>query len=566
MEEIKIIELPEKPSIQATNYLIAEDEDGTKRVLAKHFRSLLVSSLYFNNVEDLKNSVSASLKEGDIVQTLGYHEPGDGGGAIYRITYNPRIVEDSGLVHYLSYSDTLRAEMVLGDSVNVHQFGAVGDGVTDDTKAIQAAINNATYKIIEFNNNKTYLIRSTITINQNNVILNGNGATLCPLYCDGINISPVKDINETPSDITVNKLRIDCNSAMSAGIIIHGSSKIDITGCTLFNVSSKGIIIKNSEFINISFCKLSGRNEGSLIVFDENYEEGKFKYNRFINILDCDFDSFFRAIHLSTLGKELEINSSVNIDKCNYNSTVDTAYCISIECPVDIVSVYSNTVTNADTFLRFTGANRGDITCRDISCIDTKYVFDIETANGVLYLDGTIKVDYHYNTVMFNRMSGKLHSKISWDLIPNGASFPYLPELKPVTGEIYDVNHPYNYDEGKGYFADSSTLVITEARNLHVDWNVSGFDLRAIANGVKGQLIYLKSSTNMSLHNHYCELSEEIIRLGKYKGVILRFDGNKWNQIQYYDSTILQTIEDQINVLVDYERIKLTPDELVELI
>ena len=40
-EDIKVRELPEKTSILPTNHFIVEDEDGTKKVLAKHFKSLL---------------------------------------------------------------------------------------------------------------------------------------------------------------------------------------------------------------------------------------------------------------------------------------------------------------------------------------------------------------------------------------------------------------------------------------------------------------------------------------------------------------------------------------------
>ena len=116
MEEIKIRQLPEKSSVSPTDYLIIEDEDGTKRSFVRNFRSLILTSLHFDTIDDLKNSVGMGLKEGDICETLGYHHVGDGGGAKYRITYNPTAVEDGKLVHYLSYSDTLRAEIILGST------------------------------------------------------------------------------------------------------------------------------------------------------------------------------------------------------------------------------------------------------------------------------------------------------------------------------------------------------------------------------------------------------------------------------------------------------------------
>lgn len=56
------------------------------------------------------------------------------------------------------------------DVINVKDFGAVGDGVADDTAAIQAAINAGT---IIFIPNGTYLVGSNITATNKNIILYG---------------------------------------------------------------------------------------------------------------------------------------------------------------------------------------------------------------------------------------------------------------------------------------------------------------------------------------------------------------------------------------------------------
>jgi hypothetical protein len=73
--------------------------------------------------------------------------------------------------------------MVSGAAVNVKDFGAVGDGTTDDTDAIQAAFDAAaaardsraeTY--VEFGSGDVYLVSSTIDVVD--VSIKGNGATL----------------------------------------------------------------------------------------------------------------------------------------------------------------------------------------------------------------------------------------------------------------------------------------------------------------------------------------------------------------------------------------------------
>lgn len=556
MEEIKIRELPEKPSIDTTNYFVVEDQDGTKKVLVKHFRSLLVSSLFFNNVEELKNSTSVSLKEGDICETLGYYTPGDGGGAKYMIAYNPAAVEDGKMVHYLSYSDTLRAEIILDDTINVHQFGAVGNGTTDDTESIQAAIDNSESRVVEFSNNKKYVVRNPIEISLDNTVINGNGAVLIPYYGNGFNISP-PDETAPVYNITINKLNFDCSHAIN-GIYTYMASKVDIMNCSFTNVTNTGINIGNSEFVNVSYCDLNGQNGGSLISLkgDNFIYNNKIVSSRFINIHNCNFNNFDKAVSILSSGSDGDLNTLVNLDKCNYNSTVNNAYCVYVSCPVEMLSIYANTVSAVNTFLYFGGAANGDVTCRGISCMNTAKVFDIGASQGVLHLDGSVKVSP--STVLFANMNGKLRTSVSWDLLPNGASFTN----KPI-GEVYDSIHPYNYAEGKGYSLANSKLTIREARNLHVDWTSSTNNITEIENGVKGQLMYLKSSTSKSIiaSPEKIILSDSSINLGPYRGVLMRYDGTKWIQIQYEDSTIIQTVSDELKI--DYSKIEFDVNEIV---
>lgn len=556
MEEIKIRELPEKSDIETTNHIIVEDQDGTKKTLVKNFRSLLLSSLYFNSVEDLKNSTSAVLKEGDICETLGYYTPGDGGGAKYKITYNPAAIEDNRMIHYLSYSDTLRAEIILEETINVHQFGAKGDGETNDTDAIQAAIDNSDSRVVEFSNNKVYVVRNPIKIYKDNTVINGNGGILYPYHVNGINIEPYSDEDPMVKNININKLLMDCSRA-SNGIYTYRASKVDITSCNFALVSNTGINIKNSEFINIAYCALTGQNDGSMITLDgANVEvNNTVPYSRFINIVDCDFSNFKKAIHVLTTGTDGEINTLVNLDKCNYRSTVNGCHCVYVACPIEMLSIYANTVAATDTFLYFGGASSGDISCRGISCLNTNKVFDISTSQGVLHLDGTVKASS--TAILFANMNGKLRSSITWDLLPNGANFTN----KPI-GELFDSINPYNYSDDRGYSISGSKLTLNEVRNMHVDWSSSTNDLNEIENGIKGQLMYIKSSTNKSITAvaNKIVLSDTSVKLGRYTGILMRYDGLKWIQIQYIDSTIVQTISDELTI--DYSEIQFDTSEI----
>ena len=83
--------------------------------------------IVFDSVADMK--AFAGLQLGAKVRTLGYYAPGDGGGNDYEIVAAGTGTDDGGSFIDLSGSG-LQAKGLFGATVNVKQFGAVGDGVT----------------------------------------------------------------------------------------------------------------------------------------------------------------------------------------------------------------------------------------------------------------------------------------------------------------------------------------------------------------------------------------------------------------------------------------------------
>jgi hypothetical protein len=62
-------------------------------------------------------------------------------------------------------------------SVSVKEFGAVGDGVTDDTAAIQAAFTASIGKTLVFPDNNTYLITGKVDVSNTRVMWNSSKVT-----------------------------------------------------------------------------------------------------------------------------------------------------------------------------------------------------------------------------------------------------------------------------------------------------------------------------------------------------------------------------------------------------
>lgn len=117
-----------------------------------------------NSVSEMK--AISNLVSGNIIRTVGYYSANDGGGATYIIRERLETdVEDLGVIHFIN--DNLVAEMIINDSVNVKQFGAKGDGVTDDTTQIQNAIDKC--NILNFDDS-TYLTTG-LNLKSNSIII-----------------------------------------------------------------------------------------------------------------------------------------------------------------------------------------------------------------------------------------------------------------------------------------------------------------------------------------------------------------------------------------------------------
>lgn len=116
---------------------------------------------------------SESLAEGDIVCTVGYYLSGDGGGATYEI-----VPGDGGAVPGdIALVNALTARLQPADgTVAVLQFGALGDGETDDWQSVQDAFSHPA-GTVGFPDGRDFLIRNSLLLPGDKTIL-GNGSTL----------------------------------------------------------------------------------------------------------------------------------------------------------------------------------------------------------------------------------------------------------------------------------------------------------------------------------------------------------------------------------------------------
>jgi len=135
------------------------DDAITYRIILKNsagvtqFDKDRISSIGNQQVQSFDNIASLRLTSGtaqaNSAQTLGYWSSGDGGANFYYWDGTSTATDNGGtVIKPTGVSGAGRWLAVNPYAVYARQFGAKGDGTTDDTTAIQAAINNTLGSVI----------------------------------------------------------------------------------------------------------------------------------------------------------------------------------------------------------------------------------------------------------------------------------------------------------------------------------------------------------------------------------------------------------------------------------
>lgn len=132
--------------------------------------------------------------------------------------------------------------------VNVKWFGAVGDGVADDTAAITIAV--SVFNKVRFEAGKVYRTTSQISVVKDNIEWRGQGATI---YVDN-EIASAVDI--TGQNIIISQLNLNGNNLAQRGYYIRGFN-ITVNKCEIHSLlgrtsSGGGIRIANRTGMDLS--------------------------------------------------------------------------------------------------------------------------------------------------------------------------------------------------------------------------------------------------------------------------------------------------------------------------
>lgn len=137
----------------------------------------------------------------------------------------------SGTVQTRTVQDKLR------DVVSVKDFGAVGDGVTDDTAAIQAAIDATTGEIVFPEG--TYKISAALNVKSNQNLI-GDGATIT--MTNGVFLAGLSVISA--SNVRINGLKLvgaSGGNSFDQAIFISASTNVTVENCLIQDIGNEAV-------------------------------------------------------------------------------------------------------------------------------------------------------------------------------------------------------------------------------------------------------------------------------------------------------------------------------------
>lgn len=332
--DARCVDMANGYDLQETIGTIDIDTDGN---IAEQLKK---KAYYFDTVADMKN---ANLQIGDYAVTLGYYSVNDGGAAKYKIVNNTD-----------NYKEDLKngffSELIIENKINIHQLGARGDGVSDDSDVILKALQLA------FKNKKT---KSNSNLDTNMII-----EFLDRYYY----LKKIVEFNEY-----LNSVVFEGNKAIIIGHGFHFGAKPCHT-----------MIVNKLNFENVDTCfefDYIDRNYQTMVFRDCIYREcnNVFKiYRRSVNILfeNCTFRASGKAMYLYNCDK-------VEINNCWFQQKIET-------------------VADYSCFIEQTGNDEGWIDVHDCMFIPQW------TGNNISWFKINKKITAHHN-----RFSGEVPNETS---------------------------------------------------------------------------------------------------------------------------------------------------------
>lgn len=296
-------------------------------------------------------------------------------------------------------------------------FGAKGDGVTDDTEAIQ--------KALAFNNvniSKNYLITENLVLHSNLKIFGGGTITKKVEFNDSYLNHCIFSCTDS-NNIDINNIDLMSNSL---AISVHGCSNVNITNL-IINSEKYSILISDSEKnesdgITISNIKLE--NDVTIISSDGIHIDGGCSNIYIYNVSGTSGDDFIALNAIEGIRKTIK---NVIIDNIKCSGYAGVRLYGQLNCVIENVSI-NNSYINSNNGIRltnivgFTEINLNSPTFNNIvfnNCIVNSSIRNV----FLTYINGSVTFNNCTFVATVNPNFGFFNSSINSLLIFNSCIF-----------------------------------------------------------------------------------------------------------------------------------------------
>lgn len=263
-----------------------------------------------------------------------------------------------------------RNRMITGAQVNVKDFGATGDGTTDDTVAIQAAIDSIdksddyiTGGVVYFPSAR-YKISAPLLIsgggaeNLASVTLQGEGIhnTIIDVASNFVGDRAISVLNSTYSSF--KDFQVLGNNVSSYGIVFEAGSEIYVERVFSQNHSIAGFFVKRCFMMTMNQCRTKGGVTGydfgggynTSLSINNCYALNTTAGGQGFNILDVSYSNFTSCGADSTglYGYKISNTAGVSFVSCGAEESIRAAFYIQASSTLDTDSVITHTRCTLD--------------------------------------------------------------------------------------------------------------------------------------------------------------------------------------------------------------------------
>lgn len=400
-------------------------EDGTLQEIINAYIQANVAWT-FDTVADMK--LATNLIDGSYARTLGFYSINDGGGALYKIT-NTGTANEMDVIAI----DSLYANLIYGNELDVKKIGAHGDGNTDDSAIINRAISLSDRVIIP---KGSFKIANTVYLNKTmdftcygNIINTANEGFIATCRHSNIYIERITgdnnnnaftltsdDVNTTHDYIVINFITNSVNGICLVGNNGKGISYNEIhfknLNCTNACILFQGDTLSNAYISENNFYGgRVGNGYGVKTIYSES-QAIPFESMRFYHVgfegLECAADMhhcvrwWFEQCRTSEQGMLtgqywfiLDADSRDNVFDCTYLDVDKISDSVNVDRGYNTYTAHMLTVSGV-AYGKTMRVYKGKKIFEDRFNF-AKYLTAQEVPNGYNNLDYTVSAPFYFN-------------------------------------------------------------------------------------------------------------------------------------------------------------------------